>query len=41
VGSVSEIFDAESPHYPKGCVAQAWGVGEILRVSLEYNLFSE
>jgi predicted glycogen debranching enzyme len=38
VGSVSEIFDAESPHYPKGCVAQAWGVGEVLRVCLEYQL---
>ena len=39
VGSVSEIFDAESPHHPRGCVAQAWGVGELLRVIREYDLF--
>jgi glycogen debranching enzyme len=38
VGTVSEIFDAEFPHTPKGCIAQAWGVGEVLRVALEYNL---
>ena len=38
IGSVSEIFDADAPHYPRGCVAQAWGVGEILRVIKEYKL---
>ncbi len=32
VGSVSEIFDAQAPHTPRGCVAQAWGVAEVLRV---------
>lgn len=31
VGSVSEIFDAEFPHLPQGCIAQAWSVAEILR----------
>lgn len=31
LGSVSEIFDAEPPHNPNGCVAQAWSVGEVLR----------
>ncbi|MCU0430512.1 MAG: amylo-alpha-1,6-glucosidase [Cytophagaceae bacterium] len=35
LGTVSEIFDGESPHYPKGCVAQAWGVAEVLRAYLE------
>ena len=39
VGSVSEIFDASPPYYPKGCIAQAWGVAEILRVYLEYRLY--
>jgi predicted glycogen debranching enzyme len=34
VGSVSEIFDAESPFTPRGCVAQAWSVAEVLRASL-------
>ena len=38
IGSVSEIFDAEAPHHPRGCVAQAWGVAEVLRVMKEYEL---
>jgi predicted glycogen debranching enzyme len=32
VGSVSEVFDAEPPFTPRGCIAQAWGVAELLRV---------
>jgi len=28
---VSEIFDAEPPFTPRGCIAQAWSVAEILR----------
>jgi predicted glycogen debranching enzyme len=31
VGSISEIFDAEAPFVPRGCVAQAWSVAEVLR----------
>jgi predicted glycogen debranching enzyme len=31
VGSISEIFDAESPFLPRGCIAQAWSVAEVLR----------
>ncbi|HEX2443638.1 MAG TPA: amylo-alpha-1,6-glucosidase [Vicinamibacterales bacterium] len=31
VGSVSEIFDAEPPFTPRGCIAQAWSVAELLR----------
>ncbi len=31
VGTISEIFDAEPPHAPRGCIAQAWGVAELLR----------
>jgi len=31
VGSVSEIFDAEPPYTPRGCIAQAWSVAELLR----------
>lgn len=30
LGSVSEIFDADAPHHPRGCFAQAWSVAEIL-----------
>jgi len=32
VGQVSEVFDAERPFAPRGCVAQAWGVAEMIRV---------
>jgi glycogen debranching enzyme len=32
VGSVSELFDAEPPHTPRGCIAQAWSVAELRRV---------
>ena len=39
IGSVSEIFDAEPPHHPRGCIAQAWGVAEILRVIKDYHLY--
>jgi len=31
IGSISEIFDAEPPYTPRGCVAQAWSVAEVLR----------
>jgi predicted glycogen debranching enzyme len=31
VGSISEIFDATSPFTPRGCIAQAWSVAEVLR----------
>lgn len=38
IGSVSEIFDAEPPHHPRGCIAQAWGVAELLRVITDHQL---
>jgi predicted glycogen debranching enzyme len=38
IGTVSEIFDAEPPHTSRGCIAQAWGVGEVLRVIMEHDL---
>jgi predicted glycogen debranching enzyme len=31
IGTISEIFDAESPFTPRGCAAQAWSVAEVLR----------
>jgi glycogen debranching enzyme len=31
LGSINEIFDAEPPYTPRGCVAQAWSVAEVLR----------
>jgi glycogen debranching enzyme len=35
VGQISEIFDGDAPHTPRGCIAQAWSVAEILRCELE------
>jgi predicted glycogen debranching enzyme len=31
IGQVAEIFDATAPFLPRGCVAQAWGIAELLR----------
>ncbi len=31
IGSISEVFDAEEPHTPRACIAQAWSVAEVLR----------
>ncbi|MEZ5287335.1 MAG: amylo-alpha-1,6-glucosidase [Vicinamibacterales bacterium] len=28
---MSEIFDGDPPFTPRGCIAQAWGVAELLR----------
>ncbi|HEY0320346.1 MAG TPA: amylo-alpha-1,6-glucosidase [Pyrinomonadaceae bacterium] len=33
LGSISEIFDGDAPHTPRGCVAQAWSVAELLRAA--------
>ncbi len=35
LGQVSEIFDGDAPHAPRGCIAQAWSVAEILRAAVE------
>lgn len=35
LGQVSEILDGDPPHHPRGCFAQAWSVGEILRCAVE------
>jgi glycogen debranching enzyme len=35
IGSISEIFDAQPPFTPRGCVAQAWSVAEVLRAYLK------
>lgn len=34
LGSISEIFDGETPHTPGGCIAQAWSSAEALRLLL-------
>jgi len=35
LGTISEVFDGEPPHEPRGCIAQAWSVAEPLRAYLE------
>jgi glycogen debranching enzyme len=35
IGSIAEIFDGNEPHISRGCYAQAWSVGEILRCYVE------
>ncbi|RJS76271.1 glycogen debranching protein, partial [Candidatus Bathyarchaeota archaeon] len=35
LGTVSEIFDGDSPHTPRGCIAQAWSVAEPFRAYVE------
>ncbi|TAH24284.1 MAG: glycogen debranching protein [Cytophagales bacterium] len=35
VGTISEIFDGDEPYLPNGCIAQAWGVAELLRAYIE------
>ncbi|HVA24511.1 MAG TPA: amylo-alpha-1,6-glucosidase [Chloroflexota bacterium] len=32
IGTISEVFDGDEPHAPRGCIAQAWSVAEVLRV---------
>lgn len=36
LGSISEIFDGEEPLTPRGCIAQAWSVAEVLRAYTEH-----
>lgn len=35
LGTLSEIFDGDQPHTPRGCIAQAWSVAEPLRAYVE------
>jgi predicted glycogen debranching enzyme len=38
LGQISEIFDGDAPHKPKGCLAQAWSVAELIRA---YHLIND
>jgi predicted glycogen debranching enzyme len=38
LGSIAEVFDAETPFTPNGCIAQAWSVAETLRAWCELAL---
>jgi len=41
IGSISEIFDGGGNNQPRGCVAQAWSVAELLRIASEYHLYPQ
>ncbi len=32
ISTISEIYDGDPPHSPRGAISQAWSVGEILRI---------
>jgi glycogen debranching enzyme len=32
LGSIAEVFDGDAPFTPRGCLAQAWSVAEVLRM---------
>ncbi|MBN2745280.1 MAG: glycogen debranching enzyme family protein [Bacteroidales bacterium] len=40
IGTISEIYDGDPPHTPRGCISQAWSVAEILRANhlINHNL---
>ncbi|MBV9340994.1 MAG: glycogen debranching protein, partial [Acidobacteria bacterium] len=35
LGHISEILDGDAPQQPRGCIAQAWSVAEVLRAYVE------
>ena len=37
IGQISEIFDGDSPHTPRGAPAQAWSVAELLRIAHNFS----
>jgi len=41
IGSIAEIFDAEAPFTPRGCIAQAWSVAEVLRLWVKLSETAE
>ena len=38
IGSISEIYEAQTPHRTVGCFAQAWSVAEVLRLAIELEM---
>ncbi len=39
IGSISEIYDGNPPHLPKGAISQAWSVAELLRIKTMIDTF--
>jgi glycogen debranching enzyme len=32
IGTISEIYDGDPPHLPRGAISQAWSVSELIRI---------
>jgi predicted glycogen debranching enzyme len=41
LGTISEIFDGDAPHAPRGCPAQAWSVAQLLHAWQEIDQISQ
>ncbi len=41
IGTISEIFDGDPPHTPRGAVSQAWSVSELIRINFIINNFKK
>lgn len=41
IGQIAEIYDGQTPSVSRGCFAQAWSVGELLRVFLQIEEIAE
>ena len=40
IGTISEIYDGDPPHYPRGAISQAWSVAALLRIIDKVENFS-
>jgi glycogen debranching enzyme len=38
IGQIGEIYEGDPPHRAVGCFAQAWSVGEVLRLAVELEM---
>ncbi|MBN1251084.1 MAG: glycogen debranching enzyme family protein [Bacteroidales bacterium] len=41
IGSISEIYDGDPPHEPRGAISQAWSVAELLRIKSMIEYFEK
>jgi predicted glycogen debranching enzyme len=41
IGTISEIYDGDPPHYPRGAISQAWSVAALLRIIEKTENFSQ
>ncbi|MBN2212797.1 MAG: glycogen debranching enzyme family protein [Bacteroidales bacterium] len=41
IGTISEIYDGDPPHLPKGAISQAWSVAALLRIIQKIELLKQ